>query len=93
MLKQNIQALVYNLILAQVMMISEFVDSVNSVLRVQEETARVEEVMQRIVGYCGVEVPGEFKEVRALTEWLCYKLARVVSVPSSWYSHTPNWTS
>lgn len=44
-------------------MISEFVNSVNSVLQVQDEMARVEEVMRRIVGYSGVEVPGEFKEV------------------------------
>lgn len=44
-------------------MVSEFVDSVNSVLQVQEETSRVEEVMTKIIGYAAVDVASDFKEV------------------------------
>ena len=44
-------------------MVSDFVDSVNSVLQVQEETARVEEVMRKIAGYSVVEIASEFKDV------------------------------
>lgn len=44
-------------------MVSDFVDSVNSVLQVQEETSRVEEVMKKIAGYSAVEVASEFKDV------------------------------
>lgn len=40
-----------------------FVTSVNSVLRAQEETQRVEEVMKKIVGYNPIELTGEYKEV------------------------------
>lgn len=47
-------------------MVSEFVDSVNSVLQVQEETSRVEEVMTKIIGYAAVDVASDFKEVRVL---------------------------
>ena len=44
-------------------MVSEFVDSVNSVLQVQEETSRVEEVMKKIAAYSAVDVAGDFKDV------------------------------
>ena len=44
--------------------VSNFVQSVNTVLKTQEETERVEAVMARIVGYNAVEIPSELREVR-----------------------------
>lgn len=43
--------------------VSQFVDSVNNVLKAQAETARVEEVMKKISGYNPVEIPGDLKDV------------------------------
>lgn len=50
--------------------ISNFVDSVNNVLKTQEESSRIEEVMKKITGYSPVEVPGDLKDVSMQS--LCY---------------------
>ena len=41
-----------------------FVQSVNQVLWVQEETERVRDAMNRITAYSAVEMPSDLKEVR-----------------------------
>jgi pleckstrin domain-containing family G protein 5 len=43
--------------------VATFVDSVNSVLKAQAETSRIENIMKKIVGYTPVEVPGELKDL------------------------------
>ena len=47
-------------------MVSEFVDSVNSVLQVQEETSRVEEVMKKIAAYSAVDVTSKMYVIATL---------------------------
>ena len=42
---------------------SDFIQSVNMVLRAQEETERLRDAMSHIVGYTAVEIPNELKEV------------------------------
>lgn len=52
----------------------EFVQLVNTVLQAQEESERVKECMNRIVGYSAVEMPSELKEVgeRKRTVWMVW---------------------
>ena len=42
---------------------SMFVSSVNGVLRAQDETQRVEDIMKKIIGYSPIELTGDVKEV------------------------------
>ena len=44
-----------------------FVSSVNGVLRAQEETQRVEDIMKKIIGYNPIEITGDVKEVYTYT--------------------------
>lgn len=55
---------VLSFILPQMSDVQVFVQSVNQVLWVQEETERVRDAMNRITAYSAVEMPGELKEVR-----------------------------